>query len=82
MSQSLRGPDINQCPWPGGNMCRCPTAVPEQLPSLHRAHCLQRDSGSGIMPNASKWVPQGSAGFMTCPMALLCHNHLASDLAS
>lgn len=59
-----------------------PTVVPEQLLSLYRAYCLQRDSGSGIMPNASKWVPQGLMGFMTCPMALLCNNHLASDLAS
>lgn len=39
-------------------MCRCPKVVPEKLLSLHSAYCLQRDSGSSIMPNVPMCIPQ------------------------
>lgn len=45
-------------------MCRCPKVVPEKLLSLHSAYCLQRDSGSSIMPNEPMCIPQCWVSFM------------------
>lgn len=52
-------------------MCKCSKVAPEQLLSLHRAFCLQRDLGSNIMPNAPKWIPQCLVGVMVCSMILV-----------